>query len=337
MNEDIALLRALIAAPHDTATRLVYADWLEERDDPRAPFLRSNWTLPRLSFVDWVVQRSTLEFYLHTFPELHQQLPELDANAWWRNRQATFASAMDSLWLATIDTLGRPFRPFYFWNNTGPKSFQEGELPFIEPIGTRGPLVTFESAFNGESAWSPGLAEDLHFVSQLELGDCISGAASCPVHPFVCELRDRRRRLTGAMILRALKVRDFRSVHISSLDVTSIAYPGYAPCTPNDEIHNDPAAQYLFALPTETTAPDVTETVQKSARVHAALQAAVVDRQLWYVLLHSREPLFSVEMDDEEEDDLKGPWVVLFAVGRSLRGNRLIGGVSHQSCHNFCD
>ena len=35
-----ALLRALEAAPHDDLTRSAYADWLEERGDARAEFLR---------------------------------------------------------------------------------------------------------------------------------------------------------------------------------------------------------------------------------------------------------------------------------------------------------
>ncbi len=37
---DDAFLRAIAAAPDDTAPRLVYADWLDERDDPRAEFIR---------------------------------------------------------------------------------------------------------------------------------------------------------------------------------------------------------------------------------------------------------------------------------------------------------
>jgi uncharacterized protein (TIGR02996 family) len=37
---DDPFLTAVLAAPDDDATRLVYADWLEERGDPRAEFLR---------------------------------------------------------------------------------------------------------------------------------------------------------------------------------------------------------------------------------------------------------------------------------------------------------
>jgi uncharacterized protein (TIGR02996 family) len=45
--EDEAFLRAIAAAPADDLPRLVYADWLEERDDPRAAFLRAEVELTR--------------------------------------------------------------------------------------------------------------------------------------------------------------------------------------------------------------------------------------------------------------------------------------------------
>lgn len=41
MSEDDALLRTVIDRPGDDAARLVYADWLDDRDDPRGPFLRA--------------------------------------------------------------------------------------------------------------------------------------------------------------------------------------------------------------------------------------------------------------------------------------------------------
>ena len=39
--EEGAFLRAAFAAPDDAAPRLVYADWLEERHDPRAAVIRA--------------------------------------------------------------------------------------------------------------------------------------------------------------------------------------------------------------------------------------------------------------------------------------------------------
>jgi uncharacterized protein (TIGR02996 family) len=40
MSDEEALLRRVVDAPGDEAPRLVYADWLDERGDPRATFLR---------------------------------------------------------------------------------------------------------------------------------------------------------------------------------------------------------------------------------------------------------------------------------------------------------
>ncbi|HKB02229.1 MAG TPA: TIGR02996 domain-containing protein [Gemmataceae bacterium] len=47
--EDSALWRAVVAAPHDDAPRLIYADWLEEHGEPeRAEFVRVQCRLARL-------------------------------------------------------------------------------------------------------------------------------------------------------------------------------------------------------------------------------------------------------------------------------------------------
>src|SRR5438874_7799921 len=47
MNES-TFLAAILAAPHDWAPRLVFADWLEERGDPRGEMLRLGWEVSTL-------------------------------------------------------------------------------------------------------------------------------------------------------------------------------------------------------------------------------------------------------------------------------------------------
>src|SRR5688572_12088546 len=48
-SEDAALWRAIAAAPHDDAPRLIYADWLEENGSPeRAEFVRIQCRLATL-------------------------------------------------------------------------------------------------------------------------------------------------------------------------------------------------------------------------------------------------------------------------------------------------
>jgi uncharacterized protein (TIGR02996 family) len=58
--EDAALWRAVVAAPHDDAPRLIYADWLEENGLPeRAEFVRVQCRLARLD--DEAPERQSLE------------------------------------------------------------------------------------------------------------------------------------------------------------------------------------------------------------------------------------------------------------------------------------
>jgi uncharacterized protein (TIGR02996 family) len=48
MTED-AFIRAILASPQDDAPRLIYADWLEERGDPRGEYIRLLYALERLA------------------------------------------------------------------------------------------------------------------------------------------------------------------------------------------------------------------------------------------------------------------------------------------------
>jgi uncharacterized protein (TIGR02996 family) len=41
VSEDEAFIRAIVDAPGDDLPRLVYADWLDDRSDPRGPYLRA--------------------------------------------------------------------------------------------------------------------------------------------------------------------------------------------------------------------------------------------------------------------------------------------------------
>jgi uncharacterized protein (TIGR02996 family) len=330
MSEENAFCRAILAAPEDATTRLVYADWLEDRGDPRAKLLRQDQDVPRISFVDWIAEQGNLDYYMKGDPELRGRLNEHEANKQWRERLAVLGDAIDPHWLAVMDTLGRPFHPFFFFDNTGPRAFEADELPFREQIGLRGSIVTFESAFRGDRVLEPGLTSDLRFLLELRLWECEYGAARCPTHPFICEQPIDRSTLTGTDVLRALKAREFRSQHIRPLDARTIPYPGYHPGTANDEIHTDPSGQCIFPNPADMEPEEETDGANARAATHEALRGYVKRGQLWYVLLHSWIGPASDEMD-------RHGWVVLFAVGQSPHGNRLLGVVTHQVCHNFCD
>ena len=148
------------------------------------------------------------------------------------------------------------------------------------------------------------------------LNECYYGAASYPLYPFLCELSIEHRPITAAVVLAALPVREFRSDHIHSLDALNLPFPGYHPSTDNDEIHNDFAEQHIFGH-------DRAE--YEWLGVHGVLKRYVEGERMWYILLH------------DWRRRRKGPVVTLLAVGLSPHGNRLVGVVTHQMCHNTCD
>src|SRR5262249_17988401 len=148
------------------------------------------------------------------------------------------------------------------------------ELPFAEPIGTRGAVLTFQSAFRTESSWGRGLMHDLQFLCRLDLKECHFGAATCPIHPFICEIEAPRQRLTGADVIAALKASNFQSEHIKSLDATTIRFPGYHPNTLNDEIHNDFMEQHVFQTPQDEDAEEAAQ-VNEFSGTHGVLKRYV--------------------------------------------------------------
>ena len=88
MNKETPFLEAINAAPHDTATRLFYADWLEERGDPRAELIRIEEEMrPLPVFSDRFWQLKSRRY------DLHQRLPKawLEAMRYGTDCPPTFA------------------------------------------------------------------------------------------------------------------------------------------------------------------------------------------------------------------------------------------------------
>jgi uncharacterized protein (TIGR02996 family) len=99
MNPETPFLEAIKADPRDTATRLVYADWLEERGDPRAELIRieeemrplpvfsdrfwqlkpRRWELLRKLPKDWL---ETMRYGTDCPPTFRHQ--PTGWNEWWR-------------------------------------------------------------------------------------------------------------------------------------------------------------------------------------------------------------------------------------------------------------
>jgi hypothetical protein len=132
---------------------------------------------------------------------------------------------------------------------------------------------------------------------------------------------------TGKDVLRTLKAKNFRSEHIPSLDATQIEFPGYNPDSDNDEIHNDFAHQHIFQAGQDEDQPEIVG--RPSDGAHGVLQRYVEGGKLWYTLLHTA-PKPHEGYDFSE-------FVILFAVGKSPGGERCVGVVTHQICHNLCD
>ena len=68
-HEDDPFIRAVLVDPENEAPRLIYADWLEERGDPRGEYLRLECYLATLSQDD-----PQLDPVLIRFRELHRQI-----------------------------------------------------------------------------------------------------------------------------------------------------------------------------------------------------------------------------------------------------------------------
>lgn len=205
-------------------------------------------------------------------------------------------------------------------------------FPLQEGLVLRAGVATFASY--GVAGFPPDAATDATWLRSLHALTCSYGAATHTVHPLLVPIPRGNPFLTAKEVLAAMQVRKFQSEHTLVLGSAHIDFPGYNAYTDNDEIHNDAEEQHIFKKsgPDEDDdilADDVDfqRVVAQSREVHRSLIARVVGRKLWYLLLHGK--------------DLQGEFVrdevLLIAVGKSPNGNRAIGVVTHQTCHNLCD
>ena len=199
------------------------------------------------------------------------------------------------------------------------------DSPLGERIILRDSIAIFQNRVPGREA-----AADIAFLTSLPATRCWYGACDCELHPVIIVPGGPLSSLpTAASVLRELRAVRFRSAHIPILDVVSLPYPGYHPGT-NDEIHTDSEEQSIFARSeSDLLDPSVSAAHADSMRWHSELQDYAVRRHLFYILLHAKPH----RHDEFEFSD----WVVLFAVGISPCSGYLIGAVTHQACHNYCD
>jgi uncharacterized protein (TIGR02996 family) len=289
-NDDIAFQRAILANSADTTLKLIYADWLEERSDPRAEYVR-------------------LQMAITTTPLPRNKAKAQERRLRDRDRLTEIGRSLDPVWITFMQTLAQPFVPFKL-------NWQEPDHPFTETVGHRGNLVVFESQYRTADTWNGGLLADARFVAAGEWLECAYGAADFSMYGFVCDLLTEGDPLTARDVLTAIKAANFRCEHVANLNVTEMAFPGYRPGTANDEIHTEFAEQHMFMNNAREGVVDVEDNNTHGLKSY-------VRGRLWYVLLHIGEK--------------PCPMVALLAVGRSPHGNRLVGTITRQMCHNLCD
>jgi uncharacterized protein (TIGR02996 family) len=129
MNEDAAFIRAIRERPDDETTRLVYADWLDDRSDPRAEYLRAE--------AAWVALQPPDEPYRPLYRRVSQ-----------------LAAALDPEWFAAVSRMGHFARRE--WDRVAhvwePHSKERTTEPVREWLAAKQELVTAFSRFVGPSA-----------------------------------------------------------------------------------------------------------------------------------------------------------------------------------------
>ena len=202
------------------------------------------------------------------------------------------------------------------------------DFPLGERIVLRDSIAFFES----QPSVDADIRHDTEFLAKLPSTLCYYGARDCQLYPFICVPESPYRDLPYAsVVLRDLRADNFRSEHIKNLDTISIPYPGYAPGTENDEIHTETGEQAIFQKTDDLEKDDDGNAIppHKSLLWHSELQSYVLNSHIYYVLLHTKP----YKYEDCELSDI----VILFAVGVSPQTGNLVGAVTHQVCHNYCD
>jgi uncharacterized protein (TIGR02996 family) len=126
MSEEQGFLHAIQARPHDDVPRLIYADWLDERDDPRGEYLRLQCELVRT----WT--------YLNPQTKL-------------RDRAAKLRSEIDPAWLVRVRRCTTPAPPLDV--ATAIPDFIELARTTVRLHPRRGETLPDESKIGGLFLW----------------------------------------------------------------------------------------------------------------------------------------------------------------------------------------
>ena len=221
------------------------------------------------------------------------------------------------------------------------------------PLSTRivhwGSIGTFESDFpEGFYAQSApaGTDWDVDFLMNLDLPEMMYyGPRNSALVRFICRPKAS---FQGSMpsaseIVRDLNAQNSFSSTISNMSADLLPYPGYRFRAFNDEVHNDPERQHIFATQTilNDRAYDAYEDPKEAAtersfieyhlRAHALLQRYMRCTRLYYCLFHYRPSV------DSRTGARRVSNVMLFALGISPRSGNYVGVYSVNECTNLCN
>jgi hypothetical protein len=202
------------------------------------------------------------------------------------------------------------------------------DYPLGERIVLRDSIAFFESQPSVDS----DVKQDTEFLTKLPSTVCYYGSRfTCQIYPFICVSKSPYSNLPYASaVLQDLRAENFKSEHIKNLDTIAIPYPGYNPGTDNDEIHTETCEQAIFQKSDEKDYEGNAIPPGESFIWHSELQNYVLNSHIYYVLLHTKPYVYE---DGTSFSDI----VILFAVGVSTLTGNLVGAVTHQVCHNYCD
>lgn len=175
-DDDIAFQRAILANPADTTMKLVYADWLQDRSDPREEYLR-------------------LQVKLQTAPSTESAV---EAASWFVYQ----GDRLDPNWVALMKSLAMPFAPIEPFDAQLPQ-------PFSAPIGRQGSVITFPSLRTAADL-NNGLLADLTFLTGIDWDPSYTGDTWSLVESLICELGPVQAALTDETVRAALRVDEQR-------------------------------------------------------------------------------------------------------------------------------
>lgn len=213
--------------------------------------------------------------------------------------------------------------------------FPSGTLPAAKPLHEKEGLVTFDADFlSGDASLS--VHADWNLLRGCGFQQCAYGAAICSAYPFMCRLVGDYEQTTASQVLASLHAHEFRSDHYKDLSQTNLPYLGYHDLCANDEIHCEFEHQHIFSTKYEDDDCDTRTPGPISPKdgVHGKLTQIVQNGKLWYVLLHHYLEKGKYDIWTYPH---KHQFVLLYAVGVSKNGPRLIGVITSQICNNLCN